>query len=346
MIENISIKGFKCITEATLDMRSLTILAGPNGSGKSSVIQSVLLACSAFPQKNGSTLKDVVKPFAQFEDVASRISNASTVEFFLRQEGGIIAATLDEQGLTGHPRNEASFPSYEESLFHLSANRIGPEELSLLDKELRIGETGQYAHGFFELRKDKPLHPALVKSEVPSKTLKAQLAWWLSFILGSETDVRTEKVTSTTVKTSFVAGTLDGLSPFNTGTGNGYVLKLLIMCLASKPGDILLIENPEIHLHPGAQSRLGSLFAFLASRGVQLIIETHCEHLLNRTRYEVYKKNLPAESLVIYYKQSVEADFERLHVNKRGHFCDETGREKPFPSGFFDSSLQELLEIG
>jgi predicted ATPase len=118
-----------------------------------------------------------------------------------------------------------------------------------------------------------------------------------------------QMVDSTRIKLSFVMGELGEVSPLNTGAGNSYLLKLLIMCLTARPGHLLLIENPEIHLHPGAQSRLGEFFAFLASRGVQLVVETHCEHLINRVRYEVYHKRLKADDALVYYKQSSEEGF-------------------------------------
>jgi len=139
---------------------------------------------------------------------------------------------------------------YESSLFYLCANRIGPEELAELDRDLKIGQNGQYALGYFEQRKDKPVHEALVRTEAAAKTLKAQVAWWLSFIVDYEIDPVVEKVTPLQVKVSFNTPDLNDVSPFNTGAGTSYLLKLLVMCLNAKPGDVLLIENPEIHLHP------------------------------------------------------------------------------------------------
>ncbi|MBC2693795.1 MAG: AAA family ATPase [Desulfobacteraceae bacterium] len=346
MIKSINITGFKCISQACLDFQKLTLLTGPNASGKSSVIQALLLVCSAFDQKNQTYLKETVKPFAQFEDVYCRFTNAQEVNLALHFAGTEHLVTLNAGGLTATPTEANDLPGYEESLFYLAANRIGPEEISQLNKELCIGQSGQFAFGLLEQRKNKPVHPAIVHSGAAAKTLKAQLTWWLSFVIGTETEVRTEKVTSTTVKTTFNADGMEEITPLNTGAGNSYVLKLLIMCLIAKPGDMLLIENPEIHLHPGAQSRLGSLLAFLAAVGVQLVVETHCEHLINRVRYEIYKKKFLAKDVVVYYKPTVEAPFEKILLNSSGHFCNNQQKEIAFPSGFFDSTLAELLEIG
>ena len=102
--------------------------------------------------------------------------------------------------------------------------------------------------------------------------------------------------------------------------------KILIVCLLAKKGNILLIENPEIHLHPKAQAKLGEFFAFIANNGVQVVLETHCENLINQVRYEVYKN---------------------IEMDGTGHFIRENKEDRNnFPTGFFNSTLKELLEMG
>jgi predicted ATPase len=87
------------------------------------------------------------------------------------------------------------------------------------------------------------------------------------------------------------------------------------------------------------------LFAFLAAAGVQIVLETHCEHLINRIRYEVYGKKLAENGVAIYYKPDAQSSFIRININSRGHYANEEGKEMDFPQGFFDSTLAELLEI-
>ena len=347
MIDSIEIKGFKCINQELLRLAPLTVLAGPNSSGKSTVLQAILLGASAHAQKNLPQLKEVVKPFSQFREVYNRYHNAQAVEIVVSGGGGAapIRQSLRADASTELQPAQAGQLDYESSLFYLCANRVGPEELAELNRELRIGQNGQYALGYFEQRKDKPVHDQLARSEASAKTLKAQIAWWLSFIAGYEIGPVVEEVTPLQVKVSFSTPDLEYISPFNTGAGTSYLLKLLVMCLCAKPGDVLLIENPEIHLHPGAQSRLGSLFAFLVSKGGQLVVETHCEHLINRIRYEVYSKKLQENGIIIYYKPDAQSPFIRININIRGHYANEEGQEMDFPQGFFDSTLAELLEI-
>lgn len=363
MLEHIDIKGFKCIDEQKIVFRPLTIVAGPNSSGKSTLLQAILLSLSAAKQKHIALLRDVIKPFSVFEDVFNQYTRADRIRLQLSYDNAILELTQDHnktnlfQGnlkqmsdyLSGCDKSlvdpEMPILSYEENFFYLSANRIGPQETAELNREIRVGQNGQYTIGLYELEKDKPVAEPLLVEEADAKTLKAQIAWWLSMIAGQKSAVATQKVTSTLVKLSYSIDELTQVSPLNTGAGNSYLFRILVMCLTSKPGDVLLIENPEIHLHPGAQARLGSLFAFLAQRGVQLIVETHCEHLINRIRYEIYKGNIAFDKVVLYYKPSLSKPFAEMLVNKGGHFTMVNGHEIDFPTGFFDATLEELLEI-
>lgn len=346
MLKTLDIKAYKCIKAQTFELAPLTLVTGTNASGKSTLLQAILVGMSYLKQARLSYLRDVVKPYVQWEDVLCRTADADQVDIALTTTDGQYLHTCITESVAILKGVEDAPYEYEESLFYLCANRSGPEELAELSKELLIGPMGQYALGYLELYKDKPLPAELCRAQAPAKTLKAQLAWWLSYVTGTECEAVTDKITSTRVKLSFVMGELGEVSPLNTGAGNSYLVKLLIMCLAARPGHLLLIENPEIHLHPGAQSRLGEFFAYLATRGVQLVIETHCEHLLNRVRYEVYRQALNAADVRVYYKQSPSEPFMPLGILPSGHFCDSESKPVHFPSGFFDSTLHELLEMG
>lgn len=345
MLKIISIHNFKCLSDENLELKPLVILTGPNSSGKSSLIQAILLVFSMYQQKNQPAIREVVKPFAQFDDFYNRYRNPSKVSIELSDGDRKYGMTCRKNSTpvisTKHKDTETG---YEEQLFYLSANRIGPEEIVGMDTQIRSGHDGRYALGFFEQHKNVTVAEEFVKNEV-SRTFKAQIAWWLSYILDTDLEVITQKITSTSARMSFGSPAISEISPFNVGAGNSYLLKILIIILAAKPEDIVIIENPEIHLHPKAQSRLGHLLAFVASRGVQLIIETHCEHLINRIRYEVYKKNISEKDVVIYYKNSELDPFDLIGINPGGHFIDSSGNHRSFPSGFFDSTLAELLEI-
>ena len=84
---------------------------------------------------------------------------------------------------------------------------------------------------------------------------------------------------------------------------------------------------------------LGEFFAFITNADIQLIIETHCDHLINKLQYLVFKKKFESDKAIIYYKKGIVDPFEKIQLNKYGRF------EPEFPDGFFDATLAELIEM-
>ncbi len=129
----------------------------------------------------------------------------------------------------------------------------------------------------------------------------------------------------------------------HAGVGLSQVLPILVHCLLSRIDATLLIEQPELHLHPSVQSRLGDFFLSLALVGKQCIIETHSEYLINRLRYRMASSpsNKPLNSLTkIYFveKKGPNSAFREVGVNDYGAILD-------WPEGFFDESQNEAEQI-
>jgi predicted ATPase len=146
---------------------------------------------------------------------------------------------------------------------------------------------------------------------------------------------------------SFVAGKLasNPYRPTNVGFGITYTLPILAVLLSSTPGTLLLIENPEAHLHPQGQVRIGELIAQAAGGGLQIIVETHSDHILNGIRLAVHSGKIIPERVCLHYFRRGE---------KNGQACseivspkiDRNGRIDNWPDGFFDEwdkSLEALL---
>ena len=226
----------------------------------------------------------------------------------------------------------------EKNLYYLSANRVGAENLAQISSAIFCGINGDYLLGTFEKEKSKPLPEPLIKDE-SSFTLAAQLNYWQSYILGLKLELKTEKRNDQIVEVKYNSDNIPGILPTQLGAGVSYLTKVLILCLRAAPGDVVMIENPEIHLHPAAQSRLGEFFAFIANADIQLIIETHCDHLINKLQYLVFKKKFESDKAIIYYKKGIVDPFEKIQLNKYGRF------EPEFPDGFFDATLAELIEM-
>lgn len=334
MIKRIEIKNYKCIAHEEIACYPLNIITGLNSTGKSSLLQAILLLNKTMTQ-NGAV--HLIKLPSAFTSIRNRYENAKDIEIKLVE---------DNEEIHWHMRDDGSIetnPStskleIEKNLFYLSANRTGMEAISGVSADAKSGIQGEFLLGTFDKEKSMPVLPELVKDTL-SSTLSAQLNYWLSYILDINLEINTELRTEQDVQTSYKSDGISGLSPSLLGVGVGYLTKILILCLRAKKDDVLLLENPEIHLHPAAQSRLGEFFAFIANAGIQLFIETHCDHLINRIRYEVYKKRLDSNAVSILYKEKIRSLFMKISIQENGKYDQE------FPSGFFDATLGELIEI-
>jgi predicted ATPase len=130
----------------------------------------------------------------------------------------------------------------------------------------------------------------------------------------------------------------------NVGFGITYVLPVIVAVLSSAPGSLLLIENPEAHLHPKGQAQMGRLLACAASCGVQVIVETHSDHVLNGVRLAVHGGKINPDDVQLHFFQRSEQDGLIEVVSPR---IDRDGRIDQWPDGFFDEwekSLVALLE--
>ena len=96
---------------------------------------------------------------------------------------------------------------------------------------------------------------------------------------------------------------------------------------------LLLMENPEAHLHPQGQASLGELIAQCVSDGVQIIVETHSDHLLNGLRLAVKNKHIRSDKVVLHlFSRATETG----EVFVQSPAVLENGRVSNWPDGFFD----------
>jgi len=127
----------------------------------------------------------------------------------------------------------------------------------------------------------------------------------------------------------------------DVGIGVSQVLPVLVVSYFAPPGSTIVLEEPEIHLHPLAQSVLAELFVKISQdRKVQFIVETHSEHLFRRMQTLTAKKQLSTEESAMYFVERNRNKTARL----RGLDLDEYGRLKNWPDGFFGDALGETRE--
>lgn len=132
--------------------------------------------------------------------------------------------------------------------------------------------------------------------------------------------------------------------PTATGFGITYVFPIIVQVLAASMlgTAIVLVENPEAHLHPYSQSTLGKFLARATLSGVQIIIETHSEHIIDGCRIEITKNKKNGEMKVLFFeKKSETSNCKPIQILDNGEL-------EYWPEGFFDQKrldLRELLEM-
>ena len=130
--------------------------------------------------------------------------------------------------------------------------------------------------------------------------------------------------------------------PTNTGFGVSYCLPIVVAGLTARQGSILIVESPEAHLHPSAQSAMGAFLARIAASGVQIFIETHSDHVLNGIRKAVLDGNHPItrEDIIFHhlFSENRNTKKEQISINADGNFSSR-------PPAFFDQTETDLASI-
>ena len=128
----------------------------------------------------------------------------------------------------------------------------------------------------------------------------------------------------------------------NVGVGVSQVLPIVVSCLLAEPGSVLILEQPELHLHPAVQSRLADLFIAMSQLGKQVLIETHSEHIIERLRLRIagdLTDRTHRESSVYYLELSGGLSQVRsVKITPFGGIPD-------WPRGFFDQSQTASEQI-
>lgn len=326
MLKNIDINKFKILENEKIDFNTITVLCGENSSGKSTVILTALLANDIF---NTST------PFNEYIKYRLQDINDSKITYSTEQDEYSITINMRKNSIAGYKQiNNIKYT-------FLSADRIGPRDIypNPSTNNTKIDIYGEYAAYILNKYGRKKIFKKLLKGD--SSTLFDQVNYWLQEILNTSF---TLEENGNHIKIYYQNHMNKKVSPLNTGFGTSMILPILVACLTAKQGETVIIENPEIHLHPKAQAKLGDFFAWVARSGIQLIIETHCEHLVNKLCYNVFSKTINKKDLVIYYKE-LSKSFKKINVDEKGRFIDQAGNSISFPANFFDVSVDDYLTM-
>ena len=294
MIEQLHINGFKCFDSADFTFGSLTLLAGKNSMGKSTVIQAIL-----------AMIQDGSNPFSGSYINIGKVSElknkyAGNKEIALSVNENYFKRMKDDTS----PAECRGDLSWELHIIYLSADRIGVRDTyeMTMDNHDRIGVKCEYAYQYLARHERDSWQGSEFVYDTESKlTFGGQVDYWLERILGYR--VRAEEIERTDwIRVSFGNDDLgNDIRPKNVGTGVSYMAEVIIAALSCKSADVLIIENPEIHLHPSGQSEFVFFLAFLAEKGIQIIMETHSDHIYNGVRKCVKMDCIDHTKVAIYF---------------------------------------------
>ncbi|MBD2299892.1 DUF3696 domain-containing protein [Nostoc sp. FACHB-190] len=365
MIGLLQLLNFKPFEQQSIKLKNLTLLSGLNSTGKSSVIQSLLLLRQSYQQdllpNIGLALNGDLVCIGTAKDALFEAAKEDSIGFEVFWRNGAKGTWLfdynQEADVLGLASPATSPDIYKSSLFsdkfhYLQAERIGPRTYSdISDFQVRqhqqLGTQGQYTVYFLSVYRDKNIpNSKLSHPNAISLSLKNQVEAWMGEVSpGTRLEIKSNQDMDL-VSVQYSYGLSKPHRATNVGFGISYILPIIVAVLASEPDTLILVENPEAHLHPRGQAKMGELLALAASCGVQVVIETHSDHVLNGIRLAVHDGKLKPEDVQLNYFQRQEqhgkffTEVISPHINR-------SGRIDKWPDGFFDEwdkSLEVLLE--
>lgn len=354
MLEKIAINNFKCFESLDLPLKSLNVFSGLNGMGKSTIIQSLLVLKQSeesnyLPQSiclNGNYVnvgmaQDILYEYAENEIIELKFwerGKSFNVKIHYKKDADVL-----ETESIGKYHDISLFNEHFE---YLNADRkspqvIYPKSSFHIDSQAQLGVNGEYTVHYLCRYQDKSI------AWDKDKSLKEAVQFWLDMI-SPEVKFDVSEIENTDLaKLGFyyMDKTKSRLfRPTNVGFGISYVLPVIVALLKAEIGSTLIIENPEAHLHPKGQRRMGELIALCASNGIQIFVETHSDHILNGIRIAVKRNVLKGESVKLFYFSRKKSKERMVHVVECPEIYD-NGKLSYWPDGFFDEWEKALDEI-
>jgi predicted ATPase len=377
MTMNFKVEKFKCFEDVTIPLNKITVFCGRNGSGKSTLIQSMLLyreatkskpgdgislngnsglnlgsAESLLYQHNSEAAETIRFGFAQ-PDSQTDFDMLELSLFDKEYEDHFHSAlrSLHVKSLPGQNPMNSDVPFF---FTYLSAERNGPriaqENFSdETESGQLLGVRGEYTAEILLMRERKKIRPELVfPFREVLRGADAQLLQatqdWLSNIVG-EIEIRPSENGNAPPSLYFKRPGLfsEWTVSTNTGFGISYTLPIVVAGLLAPAGGFLIVDSPEAHLHPAAQTAVARFLAWVASSGVKVIIETHSDHIIDGLRLASVSPELgihPSDCSILNIgaDSSSATQIEVLSIGANGSLSK-------WPAGFFDQQTKNLKGI-
>lgn len=372
MITRIDLKHFKCFENAKIPLAPLTLLTGFNSSGKSSVLQALILLHQTMREHEWSTrlaLNGEIIKMGMVPDVVDEVSGRDRFSIALvddqltydwefegdRREMSLQVCSIainEEKYIYPEtlryllPPNESYSSSLTHSLRNLTyinAERTLPQDVyaledphfpsSIVSKEDRM-------ISILHWNRKEPVLKEMKLSGV-TDTYFRHVEEYMD-ILFSGFGIALQYIPQTNIATLRLRTSpeTEYHKPTHTGLGLTHCLPIVVAILSTSPGDIIVVENPEAHLHPAGQALMGSFLAKAATAGVQVFVETHSDHILNGVRRAIRSDThlISADQVIIHFFRSRFGDGPQIISPN----VDDSGNIDYWPEGFFDQFDKDM----
>jgi predicted ATPase len=292
VLNRMQLKNFKSIRDLDFPIKPLTVLAGLNGSGKSTVLQGLALVkqtVDQMPERWTLALRGALVRLGRSEDVHFESALSEELELSVSMGGApvrFISAALPNAD-TLDLRVDGDWAALKESLSRgfqfIQADRLTPasqyEQASTPDQARGwLGCRGEFTVDFLQRNEDLHVPAArhcrggkdgvdvqLLRQVAPTPSLRDQTSGWLQLLSPGVTlrAISIDLADVASLRFQYTNTRLDSAGrqhrPSNVGFGLTYCLPIVVSCLAAESGALLLLENPEAHLHPRGQADPASI---------------------------------------------------------------------------------------
>ncbi len=384
MLTRLKIHNFKCFDSLSLPLAPLTLLTGFNAAGKSTVLQSILLLAQALRYGGSTVELNLNGSLVRLGTPGEVLNSGSGNVIFSVEDERVdiewvfqakdrtrgVSLTVSKVGVkSGDGKREYEkidsldmfLPSgcnsdavqlverLREMVF-LSAVRIGgadafpyPDEASPVHTD--VGVQGEFAPWWFQRFMDEEIDESRCHASDPATTLRRQFnAWAGELFPGAQGNAQLIDKTNLVRLELRIGDIGDWRRPSNIGYGLTYAFPIIVSGLLAKPKQILIIDSPEAHLHPLGQSHMGRFLAKAAAAGVQVIIETHSDHVINGIRLSTQNQTISPDKIAIHFFRP-PGDASDVLPRVVSPLIDAQGNLSDWPEGFCDQSEQDMARL-
>ena len=367
MTDHLIIDGFKSFGQRTIiPMSSMNILVGINSVGKSTFIQSLLLLRKAFETSCGlgirkfipvdvndalrgihlGTVDQVLSSSSDRnkDDMAISCNNSEFIFSFLRDEPLRFYVDFPNDFAT-----RSNLQMFNKTYSYRNSERKGPRDYQILssDTDGSCGAFGERRYQVIQSLVENKLDKSDPRLRSNILTYQEQIQQWLDYVVpgmeifpSNNPELQLSRIRFGQNNVNDHMNTVPE-SPYNFGFGVSYVLPIIVNGLAAEPGSTMIVENPEAHLHPKGQSRIGQFLSQVAVSGVQVVVETHSEHVVNGIRVNSLRSKLSPDDICLNYftpDPDPAKHVRQIELNDRMDITD-------WPEGFFDQEEIDLREL-